>query len=74
MEFGIPEDLKMIQTLVRDFVNDQLRPLERDVLGRAADLSDARVSLPPETEEKLIAMVKDIGLWGVGVPEELGGV
>ncbi|MFC1999939.1 acyl-CoA dehydrogenase family protein [Chloroflexota bacterium] len=74
MEFGIPEDLKMIQTLVRDFVNDQLRPLERDILGRAADLSDARVSLPPETGEKLIAMVKDIGLWGVGVPEELGGV
>jgi len=74
VDFSIPEDLKMVQTLVRDFVNDQLRPLERDILGRAADLSDARICLPPETEEKLIAMVKEIGLWGIGVPEELGGV
>jgi len=73
MDFEIPEELKMVQSLVRDFVNDQLKPLERDILGRAADLSDARTSLPKETEEKLIKMVKDMGLWGVGVPEELGG-
>ena len=73
MDFEIPEELKMVQSLVKDFVNDQLKPLERDVLGRAADLSDARMSLPPETEDRLIGMVKDIGLWGVGVPEELGG-
>ena len=73
MDFEIPEELKMVQSLVRDFVTDQLKPLERDILGRAADLSDARTSLPEETEEKLIKMVKDMGLWGVGVPEELGG-
>ena len=74
MDFEIPEDLKMVQSLVRDFVNDQLKPLERDILGRAADLSDARMFLPEETEEKLIKMAMDMGLWGVGVPEELGGV
>jgi acyl-CoA dehydrogenase len=74
MDFEIPEELKMVQSLVRDFVNGQLKPLERDILGRAADLSDARTSLPKESEEKLIKMVKDMGLWGVGVPEELGGV
>lgn len=73
MDFEIPEDLKMVQSLVRDFVNDQLKPLERDILGRAADLSDARMFLPEETEEKLIKMAMDMGLWGVGVPEELGG-
>jgi acyl-CoA dehydrogenase len=73
MDFEIPEELKMVQSLVRDFVTDQLKPLERDILGRAADLSDARMSLPEETEEKLITMAKDMGLWGVGVPEELGG-
>ena len=74
MDFNIPEDLKMVQTLVRDFVKDQLLPLEREVLGRESDLAGARRTLTPETEEKLIKMVKDMGLWGVGIPEELGGV
>jgi len=74
MDFTIPEDLKMVQTLVRDFVKDQLLPLEREVLGRESDLAGARQTLTPETEEKLIKMVKDMGLWGVGIPEELGGV
>jgi len=74
MDFEVPEDLKMIQSLIRDFVNDQLKPLEREILGRAADLSDVRMFLPEENEEKLIKMAMDMGLWGVGVPEELGGV
>jgi len=73
MDFELPEELKMVQSLVRDFVNHQLKPLERDILGRAADLSDAHTSLPKETEERLIKMVKGMGLWGVGIPEDLGG-
>lgn len=73
MDFEIPQDLKMVQSLVRDFVNDQLKPLERDILGRAADLNDARVSLPEEVEEKLVKMANDTGLWGINIPEELGG-
>jgi len=74
MDFEIPEELKMMQSLVRDFVNDQLKPLERDILGRAADLGDARMFLPDETEEKLVKMAQAVGLWGAEVPEELGGV
>ncbi len=74
MDFELSEELKMIQSLTQDFVNEQLKTLERDILGRAADLSDARMCLPAETEVKLIKMVRDMGLWGVGVPEELGGV
>ena len=74
MDFELPEELKMIQSLTRDFVNEQLKPLERDILGRAADLNDARRYLPAETEAGLIKMVRDMGLWGIGVPEELGGV
>jgi len=74
VDFEIPEDLKMVQSLVRDFVHDQLRPLERDILGRAAGLKDAREYLTPETEEKLMKMATDIGLWGLSVPEELGGM
>jgi len=74
MDFELPEELKMVQSLVRDFVNDQLKPLERDILGRAADLSDAQMSLPEETEKKLVKMAQEVGLWGAEVPEELGGV
>ena len=74
VDFDIPEEPKMVQSLVRSFVSDQLRPLERDILGRAADLSDARMSLSPEMNEKLIKMAKELGLWGLSVPEELGGV
>ncbi len=73
MDFDKPEELNMIQTMVKEFVNDQLKPMERDILGRAADLSDARASLPLETEEKLAKMVQELGLWGIGVPDELGG-
>ena len=74
MDFEIPEELKMVQSLVRDFVSEQLKPLERDILGRAGDLNDARVSLPPEVEERLVKMARDMGIWGVGIPEELGGI
>jgi acyl-CoA dehydrogenase len=73
MDFELSEEMKMIQSLARDFVQGQLKPLERDILGKAADLSDARAYLPPEKEAALIKSVKDLGLWGIGVPEELGG-
>jgi acyl-CoA dehydrogenase len=73
MDFELPEELKMIQSLTRDFVNERLKPLERDILGRADDMSDARVYLPADKEEELIKIVREMGLWGTGVPEELGG-
>jgi acyl-CoA dehydrogenase len=73
MDFELSEELKMIQSLARDFVDQQLKPLERDILGRAADLTDARAYLPAGKEAELIEQVRDMGLWGLGVPEELGG-
>jgi alkylation response protein AidB-like acyl-CoA dehydrogenase len=73
LDFELSEELKMIQSLAKDFVEGQLKPLERDILGKAADLSDAHAFLSPEKENELIKQVKDLGLWGLGVPEELGG-
>ncbi len=73
MDFELSDELKMIQSLARDFVNDRLKPLERDILGRMADLSDARTYVPEETEKHLIRVAQETGLWGAGVPEELGG-
>ncbi len=74
MDFTIPEELKMVRTLVRDFVREQLLPVEREVLGRDVDLAGAKLNLTPETEDRLVGMVRGMGLWGLNVPEELGGV
>jgi acyl-CoA dehydrogenase len=73
MDFELSEEQKMIPSLARDFVTGQLKPLERDLLGRASDLSDARSSLPVEKEAELVKMAQEMGLWGIGVPEHLGG-
>ncbi len=73
MDFDLPEELKMLQTLARDFVKEQLIPLEREVLGRESDLEGARRTIPPETEARLIETARQIGLWGLSVPENLGG-
>lgn len=73
MEFEKPEELEMVQSAVRQFVTEQLKPLERTLLGRAADISDAVMVLPAEKERELIGMAREMGLWGIGVPEQLGG-
>jgi acyl-CoA dehydrogenase len=73
MDFELNEEQKMIQSLAEDFVEGQLKPLEREILGKAADLSDALAYLPAEKEAELIKQVKGLGLWGIGVPEEMGG-
>jgi acyl-CoA dehydrogenase len=73
MDFELNEELKMIQSLARDFTEGRLKPLERDLLGRAADLNDAKAYLLPEKEAELVKAAKEAGLWGAGVPEELGG-
>jgi acyl-CoA dehydrogenase len=73
VDFELSEELKMIRSLASDFVEGQLKPLERYLLGRAADFSDARANLPAAKEAELVQRVRDMGLWGVGIPEELGG-
>jgi acyl-CoA dehydrogenase len=73
MDFNLSEEQKMIQSLAKEFVQGQLKPLERDILGKAADLSDSRAYLPAEKEADLVKQARELGLWGLGIPEELGG-
>ena len=73
MDFTIPEELNMLQKSVRRFVKEELMPLEREILGREGDPITGRVALPPEEENRLSGMVRDMELWGLSVPEELGG-
>jgi acyl-CoA dehydrogenase len=73
VDFNLPEELKMVQTLARDFVKDRLMPLERELLGRESDLTGARRILPQQKETELASIAREAGLWGLNVPESLGG-
>ncbi len=74
MNFELPEEIEMLKKVVRDFVQKELMPLEQLVIEREANrgLNDDPV-IPPEINRKLLEKAKQIGLWGIDVPEEYGG-
>ena len=69
--FEIPEEHRMLQELVAKFVDNELMPLEAAVLKR--EMQGGRVHLTEAEEAPLLAQCKELGLWGLDVPEELGG-
>ena len=71
MDFSLNEEQRMLQDLVTRFVNDELRPLEPAVLEREAKGLGA--SLTAQELAPLHERCKELGLWGLDVPEELGG-
>jgi (R)-benzylsuccinyl-CoA dehydrogenase len=74
MDFTLPEELRMLRETVARFVREELIPLEPTVIRREAErgLTDEPL-IPPEAEEKLTRKAKEIGLYGIDVPEEYGG-
>jgi (R)-benzylsuccinyl-CoA dehydrogenase len=75
MNFELPEEVRMLRDTVARFVREELIPLEPIVIRREAErgLTDAPL-IPPEAEEKLNRKAKEIGLYGIDVPEEYGGL
>lgn len=73
MDFEIPEDLKLIQETAKDFVKRELLPLERDLLGYESEPESTRTSLPQDVMDSLKKKAKEMGFWGLSIPEELGG-
>jgi len=89
MDFSIPEELVMVKDLARRFVDNDLIPLERTVIAtemeRGMDtepfrpkpgehyLFDPEGVLPREHYQRLLNRAKELGLWGLDVPAELGG-
>ncbi len=71
MDFEIPEEARMLTDLVRRFVDDELMPLEATVLEREA--SGEHASLSEAELAPLYAKCKALGLWGLDVPEHIGG-
>lgn len=62
----------MIQDLARKFVDDFLMPMEADLLEREAQ--GGRNTLLPEDQVRLKEKCKELGLWGLDLPEEFDGV
>lgn len=71
MNFELDEDHRMIGELVRRFVDDELMPLEQGVLDRAIAGDDLRLS--QEEKARVDQVSRDIGIWGLDAPADLGG-
>jgi acyl-CoA dehydrogenase len=69
--FELAEEYQMLKELVTKFVERDLMPLEKAVLAREA--SGQKTELSDEEEAKVRATCKELGLWGLDVPEEYGG-
>ena len=65
------EEHRMLQDLVAKFVDRELMPLEPVVLAREA--AGGKSALTDEETAPLLAKCRELGLWGLDVPEEMGG-
>ena len=74
MDFTLPEELRMLRDTVARFTREELLPLEKDVIRREAErgLTDAPL-VDPDAEKELNRKAKEIGLYGIDVPEAYGG-
>jgi acyl-CoA dehydrogenase len=64
--YEVPQELRMARTVVRDYIQNEIVPIEQDLDHDAIDL-------PKEDFDRLTPKTKGMGLWCVGVPEEHGG-
>jgi acyl-CoA dehydrogenase len=72
MNFELAEDHKLLQDLVARFVREGLMPLEQKVLARDAEGKGAYIS--PDEKAAVDKLSRDMGLWGLDAPEDVGGV
>lgn len=74
MDFELPESTRMVRDTVMRFVSNELVPHESLIIRREAErgFSDDAL-IPPELDAQLQRKARDIGLWGIDVPEEFGG-
>lgn len=71
MNFELAEDHRLIKELVETFVKDHLLPLEPAVLAREAQ--GQGVALTHEEKAAIDAAARELGLWGLDAPEDMGG-
>jgi acyl-CoA dehydrogenase len=71
MDFELSEEHRMMKDLVARFVRAELMPLEAGVLAREAE--GGGLGLGAEEHARLDAISKELGLWGLDAPEDIGG-
>jgi len=71
VKFELDQDHQMIKDLVARFVREQLIPLEPGVLAREA--ATGVLGLQPEEQQRLDALSRELGLWGLDAPTEMDG-
>lgn len=74
MDFELPDTSRMVRDTVARFVKDELIPNEALIIRREAERGFTDEPLiAPELDAALQKKARDIGLWGIDVPEEFGG-
>ncbi len=63
MDFELNEEQKEMRKKVREFVENEIAPLERDLAREGK----------PEFPKALVGKINEAGLWGLSVPEQYGG-
>jgi acyl-CoA dehydrogenase len=71
MSVEMPEEHRMLQELVARFVEEELIPLEPNIIAR--EMAGEHPILNDLEEGQILAKCKELGLWGLDAPEEFGG-
>lgn len=71
MDFALSDEHRMLKDLVARFVREELIPLEKAVLDREA--AGQGVLLTSEERAPLDRQSRELGLWGLDAPEDVGG-
>lgn len=72
MHFELDEEHRMLADLVQRFVRDELMPLEPAVLAR--ELQGGNADLTDAERARLDAVSKEMGLWSLDAPADVGGL
>ena len=72
MHFELDDEHRMLKELVRRFVDTELMPLEARVLEREAQGQPPGLSV--EEAARVDAVSREMGLWGLDAPVDVGGV
>ena len=71
MNFELDHEHRMLADLVTRFVDEELIPLEKNILAREA--AGQGHALTAEEYARVDRRSRDLGLWGLDAPEEMGG-
>jgi acyl-CoA dehydrogenase len=71
MDFSLTDEEKAIRDTARSFIRKEVMPLEQEVLRRERAHQPA---LDPDQLRKLQLKAREFGFWGLGTPQEYGGM